>query len=246
MCGGHRRPFTAGGSIPTSTSNGGGDAQRPPILSEISSPAPTKVRARTTNTREEARDITLIDGAAVPVRAIRPNDAPAPQRLYGRLSERSIHLRFFGYMKQLPDRMARHLACANSVKRFALVALDPDKQDEIIAVVRFDRQVGTDKAEYAALVEDRWQGHGLGLAMTRRPIVVARDKEVRCLYGLVTRGNRPMLGLLRRLDLPVRERLEKDARLVEIELQSGGCVGLEFDARVGAAAYKPKKECDCC
>jgi GNAT superfamily N-acetyltransferase len=97
-------------------------------------------------------------------------------------------------------------------------------------VVRFEREVGTCKAEYAALVEDRWQGHGLGLAMTRRLILIARAGGVRCLYGLVMRGNRPMLALLRRLDLPGRERTVKDVRLVEIELQPEDCVGLESDA----------------
>ena len=223
-------PFPSGGLIPTSKSNGGGNAKRLPTLGEISSLASTKVKSRTINTREEAGDLTLPDGVAVPVRAIRPDDAPALQRLYGRLSKQSIHLRFFSYMKQLPDRMAKHLACVDGINRFSLVALDPNKQDEIIAVVRFDREVGTCKAEYAALVEDRWQGHGLGLGMTRRLILTARAGGVRCLYGLVMRGNRPMLALLRHLDLPGRERTVKDVRLVEIELQPGGCVGLESDA----------------
>jgi GNAT superfamily N-acetyltransferase len=189
------------------------------------------VKSRTINTREEAGDLTLPDGVAVPVRAIRPDDAPALQRLYGRLSKQSIHLRFFGYMKQLPDHMAKHLACVDGINRFALVALDPNKQDEIVAVVRFDREVGTCKAEYAALVEDCWQGHGLGLGMTRRLILIARARRVTCLYGLVMRGNRPMLALLRRLDLPGRERLEKDGRLVEVELQPGSCVDLASGVR---------------
>ena len=231
--------------ISISTSNGGGITDRL-LPSTRPYPVPSKVKSRATKTREETRELTLTDGAAVPVRAIQPADAPALQRLYGRLSERSIHLRFFGYMKKLPDWMARHLACVDGVDRFALVALDPDDQDEIIAVVRFDGEVGTDKAEYAALVEDRWQGRGLGLSMTRRLIVVARDRGVRCLYGVVMRGNKPMLGLLRRLDLPRRERLEKDARMVEIELQFEGCVSLEYDARDVVAAYKPKKKCDDC
>jgi hypothetical protein len=42
--------------------------------------------------------------------------------------------------------MAEHLAYVDGVDRFALVALDPDKQDEIIAVVRFDCEGGADKA----------------------------------------------------------------------------------------------------
>src|SRR3712207_7911837 len=55
-----------------------------------------------------------------------------------------------------------------SMNRFALVALDPERPEEIIAVVSFDREGTTDRAEYAAAVEDRWQGKGLGLALTRQ------------------------------------------------------------------------------
>jgi GNAT superfamily N-acetyltransferase len=51
-------------------------------------------------------------------------------------------------------------------------------------------------------VEDRWQGRGLGLAMTCQLIDVARDKGIRLLFGAVMLENKPMLKLLRSLDLP--------------------------------------------
>lgn len=43
----------------------------------------------------------------------------------------------------------------DGMHRFALVALDPERPQEIIAVVSFDREGDTDRAEYAAAVEDR-------------------------------------------------------------------------------------------
>lgn len=55
-----------------------------------------------------------------------------------------------------------------------------------------------------------------------------------------------MLGLLHRLDLPGRERLAKDVRLAEIELQPGGCVSLESDAHGGVVAYEAEKKRDVC
>jgi RimJ/RimL family protein N-acetyltransferase len=167
---------------------------------------------------EEGKDLNLPDGSVVPVRAIRPDDARALQRLHGRLSELSIRLRYHGGMKELRDPMAKQLACVDAVNRFALVALDPEKLDEIIAVVRFDRQGDTGKGEYAALVEDRWQGRGLGLAMTYRLIDVARDKGIRHLYGSVMLENKPMLKLLRSLDLPRREHRVRGIKYVEIDL----------------------------
>jgi RimJ/RimL family protein N-acetyltransferase len=167
---------------------------------------------------EEGKDLTLPDGVLVPLRAIRPDDTRALQGLHGRLSELSIRLRYHSSMKELRDRIAKHLACVDGVNRFALVALDPEKQEQIIAVVHFDRQGDTDKGEYAALVEDRWQGRGLGLAMTYQLIDVARDKGMRHLYGLVLSENKPMLKLLRSLDLPRREHRVRGIKYVDIDL----------------------------
>src|SRR3712207_6691480 len=97
----------------------------------------------------------------MPVREIRAEDAPALRRLVGRSSERSIELRFFGPVKELSEEEARRFAEVDGKARFALVALDPEDEEEIVAVVRYEREGDTDGAEYAVLVEDRFQGRGL-------------------------------------------------------------------------------------
>ena len=170
------------------------------------------------NECEDLRRLTLADGAVVPVRVIRPDDAPALQRLHSRLSEESIRLRFFGSIKELSAWKAKYLAHVDGVNSFALVALNPTEHDEIIAIVRFDCEEGTDKAEYTALVEDSWQGSGLGLAMTRHLIDGARDRGIRSFFALVKPENRSMLKLLRSLDLPEREGRDEGVKYVEVEL----------------------------
>ena len=173
---------------------------------------------QTSSKHKDGRNLTLPDGTNVPVRIIQPDDVPALQRLYGRLSEQSIRLRFFGRMKELSEQKAGYFAYIDGIDRFALVALDPNDPDEIIAVVRFDREKETDKAEYAALVEDSWQGRGLGLPLTHQLIDEARDREIRHFYGLVMPENKRMLRLLRSLDLPERERREGSIKRVEVDL----------------------------
>ena len=160
------------------------------------------------------------DGTCVPVREIRAEDAAALQRLVGRSSERSIELRFFGPMKELSEEKARRFAEVDGVDRFALVALDPEDEDEIVAVVRYEREAGTDGAEYAALVEDRFQGRGLGIGLTRRLIEAARERGIERLHALVLRENRRMLGLLRSLEFPERRRWENGLEHIEIDLRS--------------------------
>jgi GNAT superfamily N-acetyltransferase len=140
------------------------------------------------------------------------------QRLVGRSSDRSIELRFFGPLKQLSDEMAERFADVDGKDRFALVALDPENPDEIVGVVRYEREGGTDGAEYAALIEDRFQGRGLGIGLTRHLIEAARENGIRHLHAMVMRENIGMLSLLRSLGLPEREHWQDGAEHVEIDL----------------------------
>jgi RimJ/RimL family protein N-acetyltransferase len=165
--------------------------------------------------------LALGDGTSVPVRRIRAEDAAALQRLVSRSSDRSIELRFLGSFKELSDDMARRFADVDGKDRFALVALDPENSDEIVGVVRYGREGDDDGAEYAALIEDRFQGRGLGIRLTKALIGAARENGIGYLYALVMRENVRMLGLLRSLDLPERIRWQDGAERVEIDLQSG-------------------------
>ncbi len=162
--------------------------------------------------------LALRDGSRVPVREIEPNDAPALRRFVERLSERSIHMRYFGPMKELSEKQARHFAEVDGRDRFALVALNPDDEEEIVAVVRYEREKGTDRAEYAAVVEDRMQGKGLGVGLTRRLIEAARQRGIEHLYALVMPENREMLGMLRSLDLPEHTRWQDGLEHVDIDI----------------------------
>ena len=164
--------------------------------------------------------LTLPSEVEIPFRVVRPEDAPALQRLHARCSERTIYLRFFGSMETLSDEKARYFASIDGVDHFGLVALDPEDPNEIIAVVRYARSPGSERAEYAALAEDRWQGQGIGASLTRRLIDKARGKGVRFFYASVKGGNKRMLNVLRHLNLPEQERVEEGEKRVEIRLSS--------------------------
>jgi GNAT superfamily N-acetyltransferase len=123
-------------------------------------------------------------------------------------------------MKELSDEQARYFASTDSVDHFGLVALDPQDPSEIIAVVRYARSPGDERAEYAAIVEDRWQGQGVGASLTPRLIEVARGNGVRFFYAFVKGENKRMLNVLRHLDLPEHERVENGEKIVEVGLSS--------------------------
>jgi RimJ/RimL family protein N-acetyltransferase len=167
---------------------------------------------------EDSGMVELLDGSSVAYHAIAPQNASALQRFHHRLSERSIYLRFFAAKPELSDREAAYFTNVDGINRFALVALDPQHEGEIIGVVSFDREGTSDRAEYAAEVEDSWQGRGLGLALTRRLIEAALKRGLRTLTGIVLPENAGMLHLLRDLNLPERLRYEDGTDYVEIDL----------------------------
>ena len=162
--------------------------------------------------------LTLPSGYEIPFRVVQPNDASALQRFLGRCSERTIYLRFFGSLDEFSDEKARYFAGVDGVDHFGMVALDPNDQEEIIAIARYDREPGEELAEYAVIVEDEWQDHRIGIELTRRLIAVAWDQGLRYFYAMVMGKNTRMLELLRRLDLPEQEHKEEGIKRVEVEL----------------------------
>jgi len=167
---------------------------------------------------DDTGTITLATGTTILFRPIRPGDSGALQAFHRTLSEQSIYLRFFGYLRELTAERARYFTHLDGIDRFALVALDPAQPDTIIAVVRFDRENDTDRAEYAAVVADRWQRHGLGLALTWRLIAAARRRGIGRFFALVLPENAPMLHLFVDLRLPERRIWDDGNLCVEIAL----------------------------
>jgi len=162
--------------------------------------------------------VTLPDGTEIIARPIRPDDLAALQRFHTRLSQQSIYLRFFGVMPELSEERARYFTHLDGVDRFAWIGIDPRQPDEIIGVVRMDREPGTDGGEYAAIIEDRWQGRGVGFALTRLVIDAARRRGYRILFAIVMPENLRMLNLLRDLGLPTHTRWVDGAQRVEVDL----------------------------
>jgi GNAT superfamily N-acetyltransferase len=116
------------------------------------------------------------EGLGVCYRPIEPGDAHALQRLHGRLSQRSVYLRFLLAKPLLSDRKAGYFTHVDGQDRFALLGTDPGRESEIIAVARFDSEGDTDRAEYAAAVEVGWQGRGLGIVLTGHLIEAAMKR----------------------------------------------------------------------
>jgi RimJ/RimL family protein N-acetyltransferase len=164
---------------------------------------------------ELERDITLRDGTAVRLRPIRADDAPRLVEYYGRLSEHTAYQRFFTVMKRLPPDWARLHSAVDYRTQLALLAeCGPREQPELIAVARYEPTDEPATVEVAFVVQDAWQGKGLGTIMLGELLAAAAARGITRFRAYVLADNSRMLDLLRRFT-DVQERTV-DAGVVEL------------------------------
>jgi GNAT superfamily N-acetyltransferase len=157
----------------------------------------------------EPEVVTLRDGTNVSIRTIRPDDAPRLQALFDRLSQESVFFRFLAHQKTLSDEQAQDLADVDYHMRMALVAsLEHEGEEQVVAVARYAviREGAPDLAEAAFVVEDRFQGRGLGKLLLKRLIAYARRHGIRDFWMSVHHRNSKMMSLVRGTGLPIKTR----------------------------------------
>jgi|tagenome__1003787_1003787.scaffolds.fasta_scaffold20823013_4 ribosomal protein S18 acetylase RimI-like enzyme len=133
----------------------------------------------------------------VATRPVRPADQGLFCRLWGRLSRETVYRRFHAPVHALPEETVRHLVTVDHDLREAVVAV---VGGEVVGVARYDRPAeDSSTAEVAVLVEDAWQGVGLGRQLLAELTDLAARRGVRTLTATVQPDNGPVLGLLRRV-----------------------------------------------
>lgn len=147
---------------------------------------------------ELENEIALAGGVRLPVRPIRPDDAPLLTRFFHGLSDRSRYQRFMQHLQTLPPGLLERFTNVDYERALALVVLDPEER-ELIAVGRYAPTNDDANAEFALTVADAWQAKGIGRILLGRLCDLARRAGYKALYGRVLDGNKEMLDLAARL-----------------------------------------------
>jgi acetyltransferase len=119
------------------------------------------------------------DGDELNIRPITPADEPLMVRFHEGLSEHSVYMRYFATLK-LSQRIAHErltrISFIDYDREMVLVAVRRQPEREIVGVGRLRKIYGGDEAEVAILIQDEYQGQGLGTELLRRLLEVARDE----------------------------------------------------------------------
>ena len=170
--------------------------------------------------RQYESDWALKDGTSVHLRPIRPEDEPLMVDLFTTFSQQTIHMRFFGMIRQLTHEQLIRFCNIDYDREIALVGVAQDEQPgRIIGSARLIVEPDWQTAEYAVVVGDPWQRRGLGRHFMEQMIQYAKERGIREIHGDVLAANEPMLRLCEQLQFSIQRTEEEEVLRVSRTLQ---------------------------
>jgi RimJ/RimL family protein N-acetyltransferase len=141
----------------------------------------------------------LRNGTRILQRPVLPQDAVLLGELVARQSARTRRNRFHAAVNQLSTACLDQMSRVDHDRHVALVmTIIVAGREQIIADARYVVDDSGDGAEFAVLIDDSWQGFGLGQRAMDALMQVAKLAGLRRLHGEVLARNAPMLALMRR------------------------------------------------
>jgi ribosomal protein S18 acetylase RimI-like enzyme len=167
------------------------------------------------NTVVQARDYhateVLRNGHTVEIRALEPEDRAGLLASVGRTSQKSLYRRFFGFRRDFTEQEVDRYLDVDFVSHVALVAvLTENGQSVIVGEARYV-VVQPGQAEVAFAVDDLHQRCGVGTALMRHIVAIARQAGLAELTADVLPDNTAMLRVFETSGLRTRSRREPDA-----------------------------------
>jgi acetyltransferase len=149
---------------------------------------------------------TAPNGMRVTVRPIRPEDAEIEREFVKQLSPEAKYFRFMSTIRELSPQMLARFTQIDYDREMALIAATArDGREEEVGVTRYITNPDGASCEFAIVVDDEWQAHGLGRHLMTQLIEIARARGLTTMSGDILTTNQPMLALASSLGFVIGE-----------------------------------------
>ncbi len=164
-------------------------------------------------------EAVVAHGLSVRLRPIRADDDGRLAEFHAGLSERSVYRRYFFLHPRLAPVEVERLTHVDYRDRLALIV---EVDGVMVAVGRYDRLAGTDRAEVAFVVADEFQRHGIARLLLERLAVAAWGHGITVFVAQTLRENRAMLEVFLRSGFPLTTTSEYGTTSVEFPIDPDG------------------------
>ncbi len=145
--------------------------------------------------KELEQTLKMPDGRVFILRPVLPEDEPAFQELFTKLSPEDVRMRFFAPKKSLTHPLAARMTQIDYDREMALVLAEPGTpgKSPIYGTVHVSADPDNESAEYSIMLRSDMGGLGLGPMLMRRIIDYGRKRGLKEIFGEVLRENKQML-----------------------------------------------------
>ncbi len=174
---------------------------------------PFQVKGTYFATEYEARDTFKGPDGPIEVqfRLIRPDDSDRIKELFYDLSEESIYFRFLTPLKSLRRQTLQDFYNVDQDADISIVATihsdDEKEAEKIIGAGRYLLNRNTNQAEFGLLVQDDYQGKGIGTFLLNHLMRIAKSKGVDAFIAYVHPRNQPMIRFIHKTGKVVESKM---------------------------------------
>lgn len=155
---------------------------------------------RNGRTRRVYDNWRLNDGTAVGLRQACPDDKSLIQDLMRQLSTESRYRRFFYPLHQLPPELLERFTRAEPMHAMSLLAtVTEGGKERAIGMAQYVAEDYPARCDFAVVVADDRQGHGIATRLSKALVTIARDAGFARIEADVQKDNRPMCALMHAL-----------------------------------------------
>ncbi|MFO7496634.1 MAG: GNAT family N-acetyltransferase [Desulfobacterales bacterium] len=138
---------------------------------------------------------TFKGGVQVLIRCIKPSDEEEMRRLFYRFSDEAVYYRYFTPVKTMPHAKMQEYVNVDCNQVMSIVGLvgEPGWENHIIAEARYIRETHRAWAEVAFVVDEHYQGLGLGTFLYKMLVRLAKERGLRGFTADVLSSNIAMM-----------------------------------------------------
>ena len=171
--------------------------------------------------RRYERKMFTKDGMLLSIRPIKPTDDSLLVKFFNCLSPETIFFRFLSYLRSLPSEWVERFTRIDYDRDVAMVAVMGFEENErILGVCRIVRKTCSTRGEIAVVVGDPWQDKGIGSALLKDCIHIARELGMTSIWALVSVENVVALALAERFGFLQKECPDMGTTELELTLHS--------------------------
>jgi len=159
-------------------------------------------------TKRVRTDTEFKGGLKGHVRLLKPSDESMMRDLFYNLSESSVYFRYFSPRRSMPhENLQKYCSVSEEEGLSIVVTTGPRENQRIIGEARYMFEKGQDFPETAFMVDENYQGMGIGKFMLHYLIELAQERGVKGFKAEVIFSNTPMIKVFEKTPYVLRKRL---------------------------------------